>query len=122
MVYWITGRPRSGKTTLAYEKARALKYLGGGTSVLVLDGDEVRDVFPTGFSDEDRYNHIMRVAKIASIAESQGITVIIALVSPKAKWRIEARKLLKESKLIYLSGGTLWAGTEYEEPMEEEFG
>jgi adenylylsulfate kinase-like enzyme len=64
----------------------------------------------------------MRVAKIASIAESQGITVIIALVSPKAKWRIEARKLLKESKLIYLSGGTLWAGTEYEEPMEEEFG
>ena len=100
MIYWITGRSNSGKTALANKIAEDLKYLGGGTHTLILDGDEVRKSFPTGFSDEERYNHILRIAKFASIAEKQGITVIIALISPKSKWRIEARKLFLRSKLM----------------------
>jgi adenylylsulfate kinase-like enzyme len=45
MVYWITGRKHCGKTTLAY---RIAKQTGG----IVVDGDHVREYFPTGFSDE----------------------------------------------------------------------
>ena len=86
----------------------------------MLDGDEVRIHFPTGYEDKDREENIMRIAKIAAIAESQGFVVIVALVSPKKIWRMQGRKLLKESMLIYMPGGTLWEGTEYEEPDHEE--
>lgn len=118
MIYWITGRANSGKTTLAYKMAEDLKSEGKQT--LILDGDEIRELFPTGFSDDERRTHILNIAKIASIAEAQGIIVIIALISPTVRWRTEARSLFKESKLIYLSEGTLWSGTSYEEPTEEE--
>ena len=56
LVYWITGRKHSGKTTLAYKIA---KQVDG----IVVDGDHVREYFPTGFSDEERYDNIMRIAK-----------------------------------------------------------
>ena len=98
----------------------AEEFKAKGKSVLILDGDEIRKLFPTGYSDTERRTHILNIAKIASIAENQGIIVIIALVSPKISWRTEARALFKESKLIYLPEGTLWHGTEYEEPTEDE--
>ena len=62
----------------------------------------------------------MRIACFSALLEAQGYTVIIALVSPKKAWRQEARAIFKESKLIYVPGGTLWKGTTYEEPDEEE--
>ena len=118
MVIWITGRKGSFKTTTA--NVLASKYRKEGQAVLILDGDDVRDHFPCGFTDKDRRENIMRVAHIAAIAEKQNIVVICALISPRKRWRQEARKLFKESKLIYLDGGTLWKGTTYEEPDEEE--
>ena len=118
MVYWITGRSSSGKTVYAYRLKEQLEKCG--QQVLLLDGDEVRIHFPTGYEDKDREENIMRIAKIAAIAESQGFVVIVALVSPKKIWRMQGRKLLKESMLIYMPGGTLWEGTEYEEPDHEE--
>lgn len=118
MVYWITGKASAGKTVYANRLRRQLeKY---GEPVLVLDGDNVRQYFPTGYDDKEREEHIMRIAKIAAIAESQGIVVIVALICPKKEWRMKARKLLNESLLIYLPGGILWEGTEYEEPDSEE--
>lgn len=118
MIYWITGRRNAGKTTLAYELKRALETIG--RKVLLLDGDEVRAFFETGYSDKERYEHIMRIAKIAALAERQGFVVIIALVSPRAAWRIEASKLFQRYTLIYIEGGELWEGTYYEEPLPEE--
>lgn len=118
MIYWITGKKGSRKTTTAYKLAWELTKKE--KTALVLDGDEVRQLIPTGFSDKEREEHIMRIAAFAAIAEKQGIIPIIALVSPKKKWRQKARKLFRRSKLIYKPGGSLWAGTEYEEPDEEE--
>ena len=118
MVIWITGRKGSYKTTTA--NVLASKYRKEGKSVLILDGDEIRDHFPCGFADEARRENIMRIAHIAAIAEQQDIVVICACISPKRRWRNEARKLFKKSKLIYLDGGTLWPGTEYEEPDQDE--
>ena len=118
MVYWITGRKDSGKTVYAYNLAHNLKKMG--VSTLILDGDEVRAVVPADFTDKGRHDHIIRIAGFASIAEAQGIIVIIALVSPRKAWRQEARKLFKKSKLIYMAGGELWPGTTYEEPDKEE--
>ena len=119
MVYWITGRSSSGKTVYAKRLKRFLEDLG--CKVLLLDGDEVRDQFgDTEYTDESRLDHIMKVAKFASIAEKQGMVVIIALISPKKEWRMKARKLFEKSMLIYMPAGHLWEGTTYEEPDHEE--
>ena len=118
MVYWITGQSSSGKTVYAYRLKRHLEKVGD--KVLLLDSDEVRNYFKTGFEDEDRENHIMRLARFAALAEIQGFTVIVAIISPKKEWRMKARKLLKESVLIYMPGGFMWEGTDYEVPDHEE--
>ena len=119
MVYWITGRAKSGKSSYAEILKRELEKLGG--KVLLLDGDDVRITFEDhSYNDDDRFSHIMKIAKFAKIAESQGFIVIIALVSPRKKWRVEARKLFQESILFYIPGGDLWEGTEFEEPDWEE--
>ena len=110
MVYWITGRSNSGKTTLAHRLAKQ-------TNGIVVDGDHVRKYFPVGFSDEERQDNIIRIAKIAKIIEDQGRVAIVACVSPKRAWRQEAQGLFKECVEICLPFGELWEGTEYEEPL-----
>lgn len=122
MVYWITGKSGTGKTTLAYKLAYNLTA-NGDPKVLVLDGANIRQYFPkSGFSEKARYDHIMTVAKYAAIAERQGHTVIIELYSPKKAWREEAAKLFKELRLIFCPGGPkeLFDGSQYEEPGKEE--
>lgn len=109
MIYWITGRKNSGKTTLAYRLAKQ-------TNGIVVDGDEVRKYFPTGYTDEERHDNIMRIAKIAKLIEDQGRVAIVACVSPKRKWRKEAQTIFDECVEICLPFGELWEGTEFEEP------
>lgn len=119
MIYWITGKSSAGKTVYAKRLKRQFEQLDA--KVLLLDGDIVRDQFKNNeYDDESRLKHIMNVAKFAAIAESQGFIVIISLVSPKKEWRMKARKLFDKSMLIYMPGGFLWEGTEYEEPDHEE--
>jgi adenylylsulfate kinase-like enzyme len=116
MVIWITGRAGAGKTAVA----RKLSWVLGADRSVVIDGDEFREIFPCTYTDYDRRAHIMRMAKIAAMFDQRGITPIVACVSPKKEWRVEARKMFGESRLIYLSGGSLWEGTTYEEPDDEE--
>jgi len=119
MVYWITGKSSSGKTVYSKRLKRQLEELGA--KVLLLDGDVVRDQFDDKeYTDEGRLKHIMKIASFASLVEKQGFVVIIALLSPKKEWRMKARKLFEKSMLIYMPGGHLWEGTEYEEPDHEE--
>ena len=109
MIYWITGRSNSGKTTLAHRIAKQ-------TNGIVIDGDDIRSVFPTGYSDKEREQHIVRMAKLAAIFESHGHTVIVACVSPLRKWREMARTHFSECIEICMPFGQLWEGTCYEEP------
>lgn len=119
MVYWLTGKSSSGKTVYAKRLKRQFEEMG--SKVVLLDGDEVRDQFSNeGYEDKDREKHIMTIANFASILEKQGFIVIIALISPKKEWRMKARKLFEKSMLIYLPGGFLWEGTDFEEPDHEE--
>jgi len=119
MIYWITGKSSSGKTVYAKRLKKQFEALGA--KVLLLDGDDVRDKFSNQeYDDESRLNHIMTIARFGLVAESQGFIVIIALISPKKEWRMKARKLFDKSMLIYMPGGSLWSGTEYDEPDHEE--
>lgn len=120
MVFWLTGRKNSGKTTLAFHLKDILESYG--ESVVVLDGDEIRKYFPIGYSDAERRKRTFAIGKLAAMFEEQGIIPIIALLSEKKEWRNRARELFKNSRLIYLPGGNGPKGIIYEVPGPEEIG
>lgn len=112
MVIFITGRSGAGKTTLA-------KKLKTDNSIII-DGDDFRLYFNTGFSLEEKESHIIRMAKTAAMLEKQGFQVIVSAILPTKKLRKLARSFCGDSFLIYLTKGTMWEKTIYEEPKEDE--
>jgi len=109
MIVWITGNSGSGKTTLA----RQLKT----NKAILLDGDTMRGIYPTGFSKGDRWEHNIRIAKIAKMLEQQGFDVIISLICPYKKLRNEAQEICN-CGFIYLAGGKKHKDYPYE--MEKD--
>ncbi len=93
-VIWLTGFSGAGKSTIAKELARRLREQG--VKVEELDGDTIREIFPqTGFTREDREQHVRRVGYLASRLENQGIFVIASLISPYEESRNFVRSLCK---------------------------
>jgi adenylylsulfate kinase len=84
-VLWITGLSGSGKTTLAHEMA--LRLRATGDSVVLLDGDELREVFGAVAANvgnhgrEGRLALAMQYAHLCRILVQQGLTVVIATIS-----------------------------------------
>lgn len=105
MIFWVTGRAGSGKTTLARKIAKQI-------DAAVIDGDEIRKQFPEDFTDEGRERNQRRIVEMAL---RQNGNVVIACVSPKKKLRRKLQAMLPGCIEIQLPFGTLWEGTEYEE-------
>jgi adenylylsulfate kinase len=101
-VIWLTGLPASGKTTIAQG---VFKYLSdNGYRVEHLDGDIVRTMFPrTGFSKEERDNHIRRVGYLAVLLEKHDVTVVASFISPYRDSRNFVRKLCRQFIEVYVS-------------------
>jgi len=95
-VLWLFGLPSSGKTTLS----RALRdhLQEAGTSVVLLDGDELRSGLcaDLGYSDADRCENLRRAAHLAKLTADQGNTVICAFVTPKEHHRDLVWQILGE--------------------------
>lgn len=101
-VIWITGLPSSGKTTLAIELKN--KLTRKGYIVEHLDGDKIREIFPeTGFTREERNNHIKRTGFLAYMLQKHGILVIASFVSPYNESRNFVRNLCSNFIEVYLS-------------------
>jgi adenylylsulfate kinase len=101
-VIWLTGLPASGKSTLA--SAIAKKLRARGHAVEELDGDAIREVFPsTGFSRADRDQHIRRVGFMASRLESHGVIVVASLISPFEDSRAFVRTACQNYFEVYVN-------------------
>lgn len=101
-VVWMTGLSGAGKSTIAHEVVARLR--ARGVAVEYLDGDVIRDVFPsTGFSREDRDAHIRRVGYLASRLEAHGVTVVCALVSPYRSSRDFVRGLCRRFVEVHVA-------------------
>lgn len=101
-VLFFTGLPSSGKTTIA--KSLIEKIKSEGYSVMLLDGDEIRDIFKnTGFDKEARIKHNQDVGKMAVYLQSQGIIPIVSLISPYAEARDYVRSISKDFVEIYVN-------------------
>lgn len=101
-VIWLTGLSGSGKSTIGEELTKV--FSESGVAVEYIDGDVVRSIFPqTGFSREDRNNHIKRIGYIAHLLEKHSVLVICSFVSPYKESREFARNLCKNFFEVYVS-------------------
>lgn len=94
-VFWLTGLPASGKSSLAMALERELLALG--YSCYVLDGDNVRKGLSAdlGFSVSDRNENIRRVGETAALFADAGLICITAFISPYLRDRANARRACK---------------------------
>ena len=68
MIYWFTGQPGSGKTTLAKKLQMWLQTdkKNWRKSVFHIDGDQLRELFPnTDYTKEGRERNIRKAMDIA---------------------------------------------------------
>jgi bifunctional enzyme CysN/CysC len=95
-VIWLTGLSGSGKSTIA--NALEKKLFSLGMHAYVLDGDNMRLGLnkDLGFTREDRAENVRRVSEVAHSLHDAGLVVIVALVSPYAEDRAQARALFPE--------------------------
>jgi adenylylsulfate kinase len=101
-VLWFTGLSGSGKSTIAVRVHREL--LRRGVPVEYIDGDALREVFPkTGFTREEREEHLRRTGYMASRLAAHGVTVVASFVSPYRESRDFIRKHCPGFVEIYVS-------------------
>ena len=81
MVIWITGLAGAGKSTVARGVAQLLR--DEGASVVLLDGDELREVFggTHGYDATSREKLAARYARLCVLIAEQGPIVICATIS-----------------------------------------
>ena len=86
MIYWFTGQPGHGKTTLA--KAMVAHLQGQGEDAFHVDGDDLRALTTNvDYSKEGREENIRRAQMIAQYLQSKGQTVVVSLVAPYRELR-----------------------------------
>ncbi|GAB5409678.1 MAG: adenylyl-sulfate kinase [Balneolaceae bacterium] len=101
-VLWFTGLSGSGKSTITEKVYKIISDLG--YEVEHLDGDVIRDIFPkTGFSKEDRNNHVKRVGYLASRLQAHKVFVIGSFVSPYKEARDFVRSICEDFTEVYIS-------------------
>lgn len=101
-VLWFTGLSGSGKSTIAERVHAELERRG--TEAEYIDGDALRAVFPgTGFTRDQREEHLRRTGYMASRLEAHGIMVVASFVSPYRESRDFIRKLCRNFVEIYVS-------------------
>ena len=85
MIIWITGLSGSGKSSLAKALVKILR--SKGKNVIMLDGDELREIFDKDQINEENYTKKERLklarkySLLCSFLNKQGLIVVIATIS-----------------------------------------
>jgi tRNA uridine 5-carbamoylmethylation protein Kti12 len=109
MIYLLYGQPASGKTTISKRLADYIRFKPQGYDPLIIDGDDLREVFQNkNYSKKGREDNIRKANTIATYFSKtdSGTTVILALVNPYEKIRqelikdnpLQVKKILLKSK------------------------
>ncbi|MGO3688872.1 MAG: adenylyl-sulfate kinase [Psychroflexus halocasei] len=99
-VLWFTGLSGSGKSTIANKVEAAL--FEKNKQVYSLDGDNIRSGINKGlgFTKEDRYENLRRIAEVAKLFVDAGHITVAAFVSPTFKDRDLVKNIIGEKDFI----------------------
>ncbi len=90
---WLTGLSGAGKSTITEALVTKLQELDEQFPLEVLDGDEIREHLckDLGFTREDRFINIERIAFLAGKISKHRVLVLVPVIAPYK----EARELAK---------------------------
>ena len=92
MIYWFTGQPGAGKTTLA----KALLKKLDNPKTIHIDGDGLREMFQNfDYSPEGRRKNIQSVVDLARFLDHSKFTPVISVVAPYKLMRDSLRSTCK---------------------------
>lgn len=113
---WLTGLSGAGKSTIAAALENHL--CASGRHTYLLDGDNVRLGLcaDLGFSDSHREENIRRAAEVARLFVDAGLIVITAFISPFARDRALARRIIGPQDFIEVFVDTPFAECERRDP------
>ena len=105
ILFWITGLPGSGKTTIAKKIYKQIVQKYGLT--LLINGDEIRKIFQLkGYSFEEREKVGFSYSKLFKKITDQNINVLFAGGVLNKKVRTWNRKNIKNYLEIYVKSNT----------------
>lgn len=100
LVLWLTGLSGAGKSTIANGLSDKLNNIGIKNKVL--DGDDVRMGICSdlGFTIDDRFENIRRIAEISKLFIESDFVVIVAAITPKQKMREMAANIIGRKNYV----------------------
>jgi adenylylsulfate kinase len=121
MIYWFTGQPGAGKTSIAEVLITKLPK-----DTFHVDGDDLREIFNNkDYSEIGRRKNIELAQHITHFLHNKGTNVVVSLVSPYRDQREEFKQKIGDDIIeIYvhtenLRGREDFHVKNYEEPLED---
>jgi len=102
VLIWFTGVAASGKTTVGRALEKAMK--DRGLKIENLDADEIRaNLSPDlGYTPRDRDMNTKRLAYMGKVLARNGVSAIVAAVSPLRQYRDRARGMVDNFVEVYV--------------------
>jgi adenylylsulfate kinase len=91
MIYWLTGQPGAGKTTLVKMLHTHLYPM----KPMIVDGDDIREIFNNkDYSEAGRRKNVELAQHLAHFIHNKGGVALVSLVSPYKDQRDSFRELI----------------------------
>ena len=123
MIYWLTGQPGAGKTTICKQM-----MLNMGSDVFHIDGDDLRDLYDNkDYSETGRRKNIELAQQITHYLHKKGKDVVVSLVSPYKDQRDKFKEKIGNNLIeVYVHtsevrGRENYFVSDYQQPVENYF-
>lgn len=96
MIYWLTGQPGAGKTTLVKMMHTHLYPM----KPMIVDGDDIREIFNNkDYSEAGRRKNVELAQHLAHFIHNKGGVALVSLVSPYKDQRDSFKNLIGDDNI-----------------------